>query len=499
MLEAVPSAKVFLVAVLSGAFLCAADRPSAQKVTTRISVQNDVFLTDAGLLPLPDQAIELEPESTIHSDCFRSAPRLAGDLLGNLYAASIGHSAVCRFNAAGEFENSLALDESGRRGLQAPGQIVAARDYLIIHETKNKRLEFLDYGGHHLRSRKIPEIHDFACDANGGLFLAPFVEDKDSPLVRIFGPDGKEFAFGKPLIFHHSMATLNSRSLALNDKGDVLVAFTYFPIVRKYSSMGTLLAEWRIANPVMAAKETYNLKMIGAGITSVSQRAGYMDLIVRIKICDGRIYLLSHIPRLEITEMEGDGRYRSTYWMDFQEIYKANDIVIRDIAGEKKFYVARFSGPPYEIDVFRKKTKSPGGLGAEIEELTKEIAENPNYFPDYNNRGAARHRNGDYKGAIEDFSKAIELAPNSPLAYNNRGLSRVKIKDFDGAISDFGKAIGLDQKMAAAYFNRGIARVRKNELKSAIEDFEAAARIDPAFQSKALEQIIYCRARLRKN
>jgi tetratricopeptide (TPR) repeat protein len=498
-MESIPSAKAFLRTVLMGLILLGASRLSPQKVTTRVSVQNDVFLTDSGLLPLPDQAIELERESTIQSACFRSAPRLARDLQGNLYTASLGQNSVCRFSAAGEFQNSWTSDTPGQRAVQAPCLIAAARDCLILHEAKSKRLEFLDYRGKHLRSLKIPDIHDFSCDANGGLFLATIVEDKDSPLVRVIGTDGKEFAFGNPLVFHHSMASLNSRSLALNVRGEVFVAFTYFPIVRKYSPAGTLLAEWRIADPVMKAKETYNLKLIGAGIANVSQRAGYMDLIVGIKSHADEIYLLSHIPRLEITEVDGDGRYQATYWMDFQEIYTANDLEIRDDAGEKMFYVARSFGPPYGVDVFKRKAKSPGGLGGEIEELTKEIADNPNYFPDFNNRGAARHRTGDYKGAIEDFSRAIQLAPNSPLAYNNRGLSRVKIKDFDGAVGDFAKAIELDPKMAAAYFNRGIARVRKNELKSAIEDFEAAAHIDPAYQSKALEQIIYCRARLRKN
>jgi tetratricopeptide (TPR) repeat protein len=499
MMDKVLLAKAFLLSVLIGLYPIGADRLSPQKVSTRVSVQNDIFLTDSGLLPLPDQAIELERESTIRSECFRSPLKMACDLQGNLYTSSIGHHAVCQFNAAGEFQISLGSNEAGDRGLQGPYQIVAVRDYLIIHETKRERLEFLDYRGHHLRNRKIPDFHDFVSDGNGGLYIAPYVEGKDSPLVQVYWPDGKEFAFGKPLAFHHSMTSLNSRSLAMNDKGEVFVAFTYFPIVRKYSSTGTLLAEWRIANPVMEAKEKYNLKMIGAGITSVSQRAGYMDLIVDIKAFADKIYLLSHIPRLEITEMDGDGRYLSTYWMDYQEVYSANDFVIRDSAGEKRFYVSRSFGPPYDIDVYKKKARSQGGLGAEIEELTKEIAANPNDFPGYNNRGAARHRSGDFKGAIEDFSKAIELAPSSPLAYNNRGLSRVKIQDLDGAISDFTKSVGLDPKMAAAFFNRGIARVRKSEFKNAIEDFEAAAQIDPAFKSKALEQIIYCRGRLRKN
>jgi hypothetical protein len=46
--------------------------------------------------------------------------------------------------------------------------------------------------------------------------------------------------------------------LALDEKGELFVAFTYFPRVRKYSSGGVLLAEFKIESPIMEAKETYN-------------------------------------------------------------------------------------------------------------------------------------------------------------------------------------------------------------------------------------------------
>ena len=469
-----------------------------QKVATKVSVYNDIFLTDAGLLPLPKNAIELERDFTIKSDLFHSPLNLAADPQGNIYASSQNNHAVCKFNAAGEFQLQLGTNEEGKSVFQGPSDLVAAKDYLLIHETGRKRLEFVSYHGAHLRSRKMPEFHDVEVDRNGRLYIAPYVVDRNSPLVKVDTPDGRELAFGKPLSFHHSLTTLNSRTLALNEKGELFVAFTYFPIVRKYSFEGTLLAEFRIESPIMEAKETYNLRMIGEGIADVGQRGNFRALIIALKASAEKIYLLSHIPRLEITEMDGDGNGTATYWMDFQEIYVANDFLIRDIDGEKKFYVSHSSPPKFEIDVFKIKKRAQGGLSAEIDDLTDEIAAYPGHFLAYNNRGAARHRLGDYRGALEDFTKAIELAPDSAIAYNNRGLSRVKMKDFEGAISDFTKALELDRNVAAVVFNRGIARAHKNDFEKAIGDFELAAKLDAKFAVRAREQIDYCRGRLKK-
>jgi tetratricopeptide (TPR) repeat protein len=186
--------------------------------------------------------------------------------------------------------------------------------------------------------------------------------------------------------------------------------------------------------------------------------------------------------------------------MDSQEVYETNDFVIREINGEKRFYVSHSSPPKYDIDVFQKKTKkAQGGLRGEIADLTDEIAANPDYHPAYNNRGVARYRLGNYHGAIEDFSKAIDLAPDSALSYNNRGLSRVKIKDFDGAVNDFTRAIELDPGNAKVFFNRGIALARKGDFQKAIKDFEKTANLDPEMAKKAREQIGFCLSQLKKD
>jgi tetratricopeptide (TPR) repeat protein len=487
---------IFLLALA----LCPATLSTHQEVTTKVTVYDDIFLTERGLIPLPENAIELKHEFTIEPIEFRSPIQLATDPEGNIYASAKRNSAVYKMDAEGELQ--LKIDKLGKRkgSLPAPTDISTADDYLIVHDTEKQRLEFLDFEGNFVKSRKISDFTDFVLGEDECLYVAHHVEDENSPLVKVYYPDGKKLSFGKPLLFRHSMQVLNSRSLALNGKGELYVAFTYFPLVRKYSASGKLLDEYRIDSPIMEAKKNYNLKKVGEGIAHKARRAGYRDVIVGIRYFDEKIYLLSHVPRLEITEMDEEGTVTATYWMDSQEVYETHDFVIREIDGVKKFYVSHTSPSKYDIDVFGVKIRmAQEGLPGEIADLTEEIAANPDFYLAYNNRGVARYRLEDYQGAIEDFSRAIDLAPDSALSYNNRGLAKVKTKDLDGAIKDFTRAIDLDSGNARVFFNRGIALAHKEDYLEAIEDFKKAADLDPEMAKKAREQIYFCLSQLKKH
>ena len=469
-----------------------------QKVTTKVKVYNEIFLTETGYAPLPENAIELEPEFTIRSDLFVSPLKLAVDREGNVFAASLANNALLQFSPSGEFKGQMGLNKNKRSDLKGPAGLSIVNEHLIVHEALRKRLDFMDLEGKQLRNRKIPEAEGFAVDEDGRIYLTPPVVNADSPLICVVSTDGTTAVFGRPLSFLHSLPMLNSRSLALDDHGNIYIAFRYFPIVRKYSTEGALIAEYRIESPIMEAKERYNLKAVGEGITDLSQRVTFKPLIIDIEASGDRLYLLSHIPRLEIVELDGTGNPGATYWMDSRDLYIANDLAMLEAAGTKTFYVARSNTPVPTIDVLKIKAQASSSLEADVQKWTTEINTYPNNSLAFINRGAARHQMGDHDGAILDFSKAIELDPSSALAFNNRGLSRVKLEDFVGATTDFSKAIELDPSVAAIYFNRGIAYIHGKNFLGAIEDFTMAAKLDGSYSIRAQEQIDYCKASLKK-
>jgi hypothetical protein len=384
----------------------------------------------SGLIPPPANAVELERESTISLQQSSSFVGLTSDADGNIYVSLWSVGIVQKYSAQGEPLLTLGRKPNGKPFLREPLEVRASSGLLAVHDLGRASIEVFDQSGTRVRGRKVSECDDFALGDGGRLFVAQAVQDLSTPLVSVLGPDGESSAFGKPLPFPHSLRVLNSRTLALNDKGGIFVAFTYFPIIREYSADSALKAEYRLESAVIKAKEDYNLKLIGEGIADPSKRAGFRAVTLRAKSLGEKVYLLSVWPRLEITEVDDQGRQGVTYWQDRFEISDDRDFAVVRVGNDLKFYVAHPSPQGTDIDVFRKKVRREGPQ-AEIDELSDEILAYPENPLNSINRGVAKHRQGDYLGAIKDFSRAIELDPGSPLAINNRGAFSIEDRRFD--------------------------------------------------------------------
>src|SRR6266540_2815264 len=108
-----------------------------------------------------------------------------------------------------------------------------------------------------------------------------------------------------------------------------------------------------------------------------------------------------------------------------------------------------------------------------------EVKRNPTEASSYNDRGMAKHKNGDFDGAIADFTHAIELNPKFSEAYYNRGLAKDQKGDLDGAISDYNRGIDLNPKDSKAYSYRADVYSKKKQYDAAIKDIQKAVKLDP--------------------
>lgn len=79
-------------------------------------------------------------------------------------------------------------------------------------------------------------------------------------------------------------------------------------------------------------------------------------------------------------------------------------------------------------------------MKADVRVWDKTIELDPNSAFAYFERGKAKHRIEDYKGAIEDYNKVIELTPNFADAYTNRGLAKIKLGQKDSGCLDLSKS-----------------------------------------------------------
>jgi hypothetical protein len=329
---------------------------ASQKVKTEVSLYNDI-LPPAGEFPLPKNAIELESLSSSFSAESKHPLRISADRKGDIYVSDQRRSSVLIFDSRGEIKGQIGINKRGKNILDAPRGICVSSDIIFIQDFKRKEVASFSLDGTLLKSFGAPDFTDMEANERGDLFIASAVLDKDKPIIDVYSREGKKlYSFGDGWKFAHSLSTLNSCRLALNDSGEIFVAFDYFPVVRRYTQRGSLISEWRIPNDAMEAKEKFNLRRIGEGMADPTRRYGYMKIICGIRSVNDRIYILSTFPRLEILEMDEEGRMLATYWKDHDEIYMAEDFLVQKSSGRLMFYVLRSSLDP-NVDLYHPITK----------------------------------------------------------------------------------------------------------------------------------------------
>ncbi|MES2837544.1 MAG: tetratricopeptide repeat protein [Bacteroidota bacterium] len=110
----------------------------------------------------------------------------------------------------------------------------------------------------------------------------------------------------------------------------------------------------------------------------------------------------------------------------------------------------------------------------------------------YTNRGHAKADYHDYTSAILDYSKVIEMEPNNALAYYNRAHAYGELHEFKSAITDYAKSLELDSNNGHAYFNRGLAKHELNEGKDlGCHDFKKAQELGDKDADEMLKE--YCK------
>ena len=157
-------------------------------------------------------------------------------------------------------------------------------------------------------------------------------------------------AFGEPLEFKENRGVLNFLSLDLTNKQELYVAFTYFPIIRKYSAEGKLIFEKRLENELMLKKEKRNLKSLATPRKGGGARS-YMPIIHSIRVCKDGFYILSRYPRLDILLFDEMGNLKKTYWCNRGRLYFVKDFVYIKQGDDILFYVLS-SYPIGRVDVY---------------------------------------------------------------------------------------------------------------------------------------------------
>jgi len=265
---------------------------------------------------------------------------IVSDPIGNIFVVDYSNT-VFKYDSAGKFIKKFGQSGQGPGDLLKPQQILTTKDSIVVAEAGNMRLQFFDFEGRYKKNIKIFKWYkSLAINEDGFIFGAPLLRrDQAEPkLIDILSKEGKLlYSFGELLNYKYDSDYLNRTFLYLNQKGELLVAFEFFPIVRKYSQKGTLVAEYHIETEMMAEKEKHNKELYSY---RPQERVAYIQTIQCAEEFGDHLFMMYYVPpRVVILEIGEEGKLKSTYWINVSDIINGGDIdhyLPRDFLPKKK-------------------------------------------------------------------------------------------------------------------------------------------------------------------
>ena len=257
------------------------------------------------------------------------------------------------FNKAGNLKKVVGRKGRGPAELYQPGKIMPHHDGIFVHDVGNQRVKEFDDEGRPRRYIKLFKAYrDMVYDEDASrCFAAPMTVAPGDKLVDVLALDGTiSSSFGEPLDFAKDRQIYNLVRLCLTDKRELLVAFTFFPILRQYALTGMLVSEYRIDYPRFRANEKYNQASYHASLSDDS-RMGLKSVIDGIRQQDGKFFVMNSYPSLLILELSSSLTPEREYVGRRQEEYFAQDFLVSLEGPDPVFFVLQIR-PENEVDVY---------------------------------------------------------------------------------------------------------------------------------------------------
>lgn len=273
---------------------------------------------------------ELETDSPVY---LKAASHLCSDRHGNIYVSDSQNHRVYKFAANGRILNHFGTRGKGPGDLLNPQMLSCDReDNLVLLDSSNFRIQIYTPDGSYRHSFRLFETYSFvALDRLRQLiYCSPAGYDMKKPLVRVFDYKGKiKHSFGERKAFSKNILNLNTVHMDVNSKGEIYIAWRFFPLVRKYSPAGKLLGQFRPGHRLMLEEEKSNYKEI----KSNRSRREFQILIAGIRSKKDGFYLFRYNPRMEILEFDDDGTLTHHFWADQSYNLVAGDFIVKERDG----------------------------------------------------------------------------------------------------------------------------------------------------------------------
>ena len=120
-----------------------------------------------------------------------------------------------------------------------------------------------------------------------------------------------------------------------------------------------------------------------------------------------------------------------------------------------------------------------GKLKEGIDYFNKVIAQSPNDFMAWCNKGLALNRLQKFEEAIKCFDKAIEINPRYSASWNNEGLAFKKLQNYHRSIECFNKSISVNPNLEFGWVNKAEVLFKLSRYEEALECYIEALKLNP--------------------
>lgn len=226
--------------------------------------------------PVPTISVKIEPFYTsadqkrlVHK--LISPTALAISPSGTVYVFDGGNSRIVKLDRMGNFIREFGGPENRAGRVRSGGlsdALAVDKDEMIyVLDPVDPKVQIFNSNGRLIRSFRLPFIADnVAVNSKGEIFLAP-VTAKNGPLIYVFSKDGRYLrSLGRRIVMAEGKLPqeINRVKIAIDRQDNLLVAFRSWPLIRKYTRFGKLIAEstFKIPSILMdeLASKNYSLE-----------------------------------------------------------------------------------------------------------------------------------------------------------------------------------------------------------------------------------------------
>jgi hypothetical protein len=275
---------------------------------------------------------------------------------GNLIISNTKEGQILCFNEKGHFLNKFGAKGRGPNEILAPRKILLTKDQIIIQDIGNSKLAYFDKSGKLIKNVKLPKTYDaMIIDNEKKLIYATHMNlFPGEKLIDILNLEGELISsFGELLDYKNRTTTANEGNLALTDNHEIVFAFRFFSIVRKYSSQGVLLAEHKINYGRQINNEKKNRQSFKASMAD-NHSPSLFAVIDAMRIRGNHIFVLNSFPFLEILELDDKCSIKDIYQYNEQKDYFAISFSVAGSGSEVHFNVLQVM-PDNVVNVFCQK------------------------------------------------------------------------------------------------------------------------------------------------